>query len=59
MIREHLHQLVSKLQPRIAGMVTGMLLEMDNAELLMVLDDNKMLRTKVDEAMTVSIWNGF
>mmetsp|Transcript_3188 Transcript_3188/g.8433 ORF Transcript_3188/g.8433 Transcript_3188/m.8433 type:complete len:662 (+) Transcript_3188:263-2248(+) len=53
MIGERLFPLVSKLQPKLAGKITGMLLEMDNAELLMLLDDNKSLQAKVDEAIAV------
>ncbi|KAF5827746.1 polyadenylate-binding protein 1-like protein [Dunaliella salina] len=53
MIGERLFPLVSKLQPKLAGKITGMLLEMDNAELLMLLDDNKSLQAKVEEAIAV------
>lgn len=53
MIGERLFPLVAKLQPDLAGKITGMLLEMDNAELLMLLESNEALVSKVDEAITV------
>jgi len=53
MIGERLFPLVAKLQPDLAGKITGMLLEMDNAELLMLLESNESLVSKVDEAITV------
>lgn len=34
---------VNKLQPELAGKITGMLLEMDNSELLMLLDTTEAL----------------
>lgn len=40
-------------QPELAGKITGMLLEMDNAELLVLLEDDAALDAKVAEAMTV------
>ena len=61
---ERLFPLVSKLQPDLAGKITGMLLEMDNAELLMLLDSNEALVGKVDEAIQVQggggigVWRG-
>lgn len=38
---------------RDAGKITGMLLEMDNSELLMMLENDELLRTKVNEAVQV------
>jgi hypothetical protein len=38
---------VSDLQPELAGKITGMLLEMDNAELLMLLESQEALSAKV------------
>lgn len=35
------------------GKVTGMMLEMDNAELLMMMENEELLRTKVNEATAV------
>jgi polyadenylate-binding protein len=36
-----------------AGKITGMLLEIDNAELLLMLDDQEMLKEKISEAVGV------
>ncbi|KAL2283628.1 hypothetical protein FJTKL_09700 [Diaporthe vaccinii] len=44
---------ISNLQPDLAGKITGMLLEMDNQELINLIDDDNALRAKVDEAMNV------
>ncbi|KAK2599681.1 hypothetical protein N8I77_011414 [Diaporthe amygdali] len=44
---------ISNLQPELAGKITGMLLEMDNQELINLIDDDSALRAKVDEAMNV------
>ncbi|TCD64646.1 Protein phosphatase PP2A regulatory subunit B [Steccherinum ochraceum] len=40
-------------QPDLAGKITGMLLEMDNTELLHLLDDQDSLNNKVNEAIAV------
>jgi len=53
MIGERLFPLVKVLQPQIAGKITGMLLEMDNGELLHLLENNVALKDKVDEALQV------
>mmetsp|Transcript_51040 Transcript_51040/g.118923 ORF Transcript_51040/g.118923 Transcript_51040/m.118923 type:complete len:617 (+) Transcript_51040:75-1925(+) len=53
MIGEKLYPLVAKYQPEWAGKITGMMLEMDNSELLMLLESEPQLRTKVDEAIRV------
>ena len=37
----------------IANEITGMMLEMDNSELLMLLESEAQLKTKVDEAIIV------
>ena len=68
-VTEKIFPLISRLQPGMAGKITGMMLEMDNSELLMLLDKLSprlwlaeaptstvpfaQLRAKVDEAMRV------
>lgn len=41
------------LQPDLAAKITGMLLEMDNSELLLLLESPEPLAAKVDEAVKV------
>merc|ERR550537_1146081 len=53
MIGEKLYPAISKHQPELAGKITGMMLEMDNSELLMLLESDNQLKNKVDEAMRV------
>ncbi|CAK9063602.1 unnamed protein product [Durusdinium trenchii] len=53
MIGERLFPAISKHQPELAGKITGMMLEMDNSELLILLDSEHQLKAKVDEAMRV------
>merc|ERR1719352_783338 len=53
MLGEKLYPAVARLQPELAGKITGMMLEMDNSELLMMLESEQQLRQKVDEAMRV------
>lgn len=40
-------------QPELAGKITGMLLEMDNTELLHLLDAPEAMNNKVSEALNV------
>ena len=40
-------------QPALAAKITGMLLEMDNGELLLLLESPELLSAKVEEAMQV------
>eukprot|EP00823_Brevimastigomonas_motovehiculus_P006170 TRINITY_DN498_c0_g1_i1.p1 TRINITY_DN498_c0_g1~~TRINITY_DN498_c0_g1_i1.p1 ORF type:complete len:698 (-),score=239.46 TRINITY_DN498_c0_g1_i1:716-2809(-) len=53
MIGERLFPRIERLQPKLAGKITGMLLEMDNGELLHLLDNHHALADKVDEALNV------
>merc|ERR1719350_2587831 len=53
MLGEKLYPLISKFQPELAGKITGMMLEMDNSELLMLLESDQQLTSKVDEALRV------
>ncbi|KAK4462739.1 putative Polyadenylate-binding protein [Cladorrhinum samala] len=50
---ENLFPKIQLLQPVLAGKITGMLLEMDNAELINLLEDETALQAKVNEAMAV------
>jgi polyadenylate-binding protein len=53
MIGERLYPLIQAQQPQRAGKITGMLLEMDNGELLNLLESPDALKAKVQEAVTV------
>mmetsp|Transcript_1784 Transcript_1784/g.3780 ORF Transcript_1784/g.3780 Transcript_1784/m.3780 type:complete len:281 (-) Transcript_1784:64-906(-) len=53
MLGEKLFPLIAKLQPELAGKITGMMLEMDNQELLILLESDDQLKLKVDEALRV------
>merc|ERR1719316_2604772 len=53
MLGEKLFPLISRFQPELAGKITGMMLEMDNSELLMLLESDSHLKAKVDEALRV------
>jgi polyadenylate-binding protein len=53
MLGEKVFPLISKYQPELAGKITGMMLEMDNSELLILLESEQAMKNKVDEAMRV------
>ena len=53
LVGERLYPLVRRVQPELAGKITGMLLEMDTAELLHLIETPDALRLKVDEAIEV------
>ncbi|KAK4491119.1 hypothetical protein RD792_001843 [Penstemon davidsonii] len=53
MLGENLYPLVEQLEPEMAAKVTGMLLEMDQTEVLHLLESPEALRGKVGEAMEV------
>jgi len=53
LLGEALFPKIQALQPELAGKITGMLLEMDNQELVNLIEDENALRAKVDEALTV------
>merc|ERR1719330_1966188 len=53
MIGERIFPLIQPIEPRLAGKITGMLLEMDNTELLHLIDDNDALKRKINEALAV------
>ncbi|XP_019186122.1 PREDICTED: polyadenylate-binding protein 7 isoform X1 [Ipomoea nil] len=50
---ERLYPLVSERNPDLAAKITGMLLEMDNSELLLLLESPESLAAKVEEALQV------
>ncbi|SPQ26830.1 833e50d7-6aa6-4189-903b-5e9bb61b7c6c [Thermothielavioides terrestris] len=50
---ENLFPKIQAIQPELAGKITGMLLEMDNNELVHLLEDEAALLAKVNEAMAV------
>ena len=51
MLEEKLYPRVQRYQPDLAGKITGMMLETDNSELLMLLESEPQLKEHVDEAM--------
>lgn len=53
MLGESLYPLVEQLEPESSSKVTGMLLEMDQTEVLHLLESPEALRAKVEEAMEV------
>ncbi|CAH1109265.1 unnamed protein product [Psylliodes chrysocephalus] len=52
-IGEKLFRVVEKMYPDIAGKITGMLLEIDNSELIHMIENKDSLRAKVEEAIAV------
>jgi len=53
MLGEKLYPVIAKMQPELAGKITGMMLEMDNSELLILLESESQMKAKVEEAMRV------
>jgi polyadenylate-binding protein len=53
MLGERLFPLIQRMYPDLAGKITGMLLEIDNAELVHMLEDQNSLKGKVEEAVAV------
>ena len=47
MLGERLFPLIQHMQPELAGKITGMLLEIDNTELLHMLESRESLKAKV------------
>jgi len=52
-IGERLFPKIQAVEPRRAGKITGMLLEMDDTELLLLLEDHNALLNKINEALAV------
>ncbi|KAK6491503.1 polyadenylate-binding protein 1 [Huso huso] len=55
MLGERLFPLIQAMHPSLAGKITGMLLEIDNSELLHMLESPESLRSKVDEALVFQV----
>jgi polyadenylate-binding protein len=53
MLGEKLYPKIAAVQPELAGKITGMMLEMDNSELLILLESEAQLKNKVEEALRV------
>jgi len=53
MLGERLFPLIHVMYPELAGKITGMLLEIDNSELLHMLEHQESLKAKVEEAVAV------
>lgn len=53
MLGERLFPLIQRMYADLAGKITGMLLEIDNTELLHMLEHNESLKNKVEEAVAV------
>uniref|UniRef100_A0A8C9X3I9 Polyadenylate-binding protein n=1 Tax=Sander lucioperca TaxID=283035 RepID=A0A8C9X3I9_SANLU len=53
MLGERLFPLIQSMHANLAGKITGMLLEIDNSELLHMLESHESLRSKVEEAVAV------
>merc|ERR1719345_183202 len=50
MLGQRLYPIVQKSHPELAGKITGMILEMDTSEILMLLESEPQLNVKISEA---------
>jgi hypothetical protein len=55
MLGERLFPLIQQMQPDLAGKITGMLLEIDNTELLHMLESRESLKAKVCCTMKIEM----
>merc|ERR550525_885544 len=53
MIGEKLFPLIAKYQPELAGKITGMMLEMDNSELLILLESEQQMKSNASSTLRV------
>ena len=53
MLGEKLFPKISDKQKNLAGKITGMMLEMDNSEILMLLESDSQMNAKIEEAVRV------
>ncbi|NP_001082094.1 embryonic polyadenylate-binding protein A isoform X1 [Xenopus laevis] len=53
MLGERIYPVIHEMHPTLAGKITGMLLEIDNSELLHMLESPESLHSKVEEAVAV------
>ncbi|CAN8065147.1 unnamed protein product [Agarophyton chilense] len=53
MLGERLYPLITDMQPRLGGKITGMLLDMENSDILHLLDSPEILAERVEEAVAV------
>ena len=53
MLGERLYPIIERMYPKEVGKITGMLLEIDNSEILHMLEHHESLRAKADEAVAV------
>jgi polyadenylate-binding protein len=53
LIGERLFPKIQVVEPRLAGKITGMLLEMEDTELLILLENSQTLMSKINEALSV------
>ena len=54
LLGESLYPLVARSQPQLAGKITGMLLEIDQSEILHLIETPDALNSKIEEALQVS-----
>ncbi|KAH8404210.1 hypothetical protein KR215_012273 [Drosophila sulfurigaster] len=50
---ERLYPMIERMHATLAGKITGMLLEIENSELMLMLEDKEALKAKVEEAVAV------